>query len=72
MGKTKKVGSTGRFGSRYGRTIRERVKKIELKQRKLQICPYCRAIKAKRISTGIYFCKKCKSKFTGRAYSIKE
>jgi len=71
MTKTKKVGSAGRFGSRYGRTIRSKIQQIESKQRKLQECPYCKKIKAKRQSAGIYKCKKCDSVFTGRAYTVR-
>ncbi len=71
MARTKKVGSAGRFGSRYGRRIRQRVIDIEKKQKKKQKCPYCNAINVKRISTGIYKCNKCKSKFTGKAYFLK-
>jgi len=66
---TKKVKSTGRFGARYGRKIRQRVLKIEEQQRKKHKCPYCTAIKVKRLSIGIYKCDKCNSKFTGKAYS---
>ncbi len=67
---TKKIGSAGRFGSRYGKTIREKVSNIEKKQRKKQICPYCKKPAAKRLSMGIFICKKCKAKFTGGAYSV--
>lgn len=67
---TKKIGTAGRFGARYGKTIREKIAKIEAKQRKKQTCPYCRKPTAKRISMGIFSCKKCKSKFTGRAYTV--
>ncbi|MFC1727981.1 50S ribosomal protein L37ae [Nanoarchaeota archaeon] len=60
-----------RFGTRYGRTIREKVAKIEDKLRGKHKCPYCSALKAKRIAAGIWACKKCKSKFTGAAYAVK-
>jgi len=68
MGKTKKVHSTGRFGARYGVKIRKRVKKIELEQKKKHECPYCGKKTVKRKATGLYFCKKCKTEFTGGAY----
>lgn len=68
--KTKKVGSTGRFGARYGKTIRQRILAVEKRQRKKQICPYCKKPTAKRVGLGIFLCKKCDSKFTGRAYEV--
>ena len=67
---TKKVGSTGRFGSRYGRKIRSKVLEVEKKQRIKQKCPYCLKTSVKRLSKGIWYCNKCHSKFTGRAYEI--
>lgn len=70
MTKTKTVGSTGRFGVKYGLTIRHRVLDIEKIQRKKQKCPYCGRLKAKRISFGIFKCGKCDSKFTGKAYEV--
>ncbi len=69
MGRTKKVGITGRFGSRYGRKIKLRVKEIEEQYRtKKYECPNCKAIRVKRISTAIWQCLKCKVKFAGGAY----
>ncbi len=65
---TKKVGSAGRFGPRYGKKIRQNIAEIEKLQKKRVICPKCKMPYAKRISTGIYFCKKCKIKFAGKAY----
>ncbi len=68
--KTKKVGSAGRYGARYGKRVRALVTEIEKLQRKKQLCPYCKKRRAKRISLGVYLCKKCGSKFTGKAYSL--
>lgn len=68
---TKKVGSTGRFGARYGKKVRRKILDVEKIQRKWQQCPYCSAKRVKRIATGIWHCKKCNSKFTGRAYTVK-
>ena len=66
--RTKKVGVTGRFGARYGSTIRKRVKAIEEKSRSLHKCPRCQSIKVKRIAVGIWYCRKCGLKFAGGAY----
>jgi len=65
----KKQGSSGRFGARYGIRIRRRIDLIEKKQKSRHVCPYCSTMKVKRVSLGIYQCAKCKSKYTGGAYS---
>ncbi len=39
--RTKKVGVTGKYGTRYGSTIRKIVKKFELQQRAKYVCPPC-------------------------------
>jgi large subunit ribosomal protein L37Ae len=62
--------SVRRFGSRYGRRVRLRFGQIEESQRKEYICPYCGYEQVKRVSAGIWNCKKCGSKFTGKAYSV--
>jgi len=69
---TKKVGSAGRYGARYGRKLRSRVITVEKVQRNKQKCPYCNRLTAKRLSPGIWQCKKCESKFTGKAYKVGE
>ncbi|MCS7386400.1 MAG: 50S ribosomal protein L37ae [Candidatus Methanomethylicota archaeon] len=69
MGRTRKVGIAGRYGARYGSTIRLRVKKIEEARRAPHRCPRCRTRgKLKRISVGIWTCRKCKYTFAGGAY----
>ncbi len=70
MAEIEKYGSVKRFGSRYGRKLKERFGKIETEQRKKQKCPYCSALKVKRLALGIWECRKCKAKFTGKAYSV--
>jgi large subunit ribosomal protein L37Ae len=68
MAKTKKVYTAGRFGARYGVGIKQRVVEVEKKQRILHECPKCGFKRAKRISTGLYECRKCNTVFTGGAY----
>jgi large subunit ribosomal protein L37Ae len=69
VAKEKSFGSIKRFGARYGRTTKYKLSKIEAELKKKHKCPYCRSLAAKRIAAGIWRCKKCKSKFTGKAYS---
>jgi len=66
----KVAGSVKRFGARYGRKPKLKFSKIEAEQRKLHKCPYCNKTAVKRVAVGIWHCRKCNAKFTGRAYSI--
>jgi large subunit ribosomal protein L37Ae len=65
-----KYGSVKRFGTRYGRNNKEVFGKIEQEQRRLHKCPYCNFVKVKRISPGIWRCRKCNAKFTSKAYTV--
>ena len=69
--RTKKVKSAGRFGARYGRRVRTKITEIESKQRKKQECPFCKGT-AKRLSAGIWNCKKCNKKFAGHTYFLEK
>jgi len=68
MAETKKVKSTGRFGTRYGVGIRKRILKVEAKQKQKHKCPSCGFKKVKRTAAGIFECNKCGAKFAGGAY----
>lgn len=68
MAKKKKVGSTGRFGARYGVKIRRSIKEVEDSVRQQYECPRCHHEKVKRLSSGIWNCDKCGLKFAGGAY----
>ena len=70
--KTKKSKSAGRFGARYGKTVRARLVAVEEKQRKKQKCPLCGRLGVKRLSKGIWKCKKCNKKFASDAYHLGE
>ena len=65
---TRKVGSTGRFGPRYGVSVRRRVGSVEKKQRQKHECPSCSKINVKRVSTGIFKCSSCDYQFASGAY----
>jgi len=62
---------TKRFGPRYGRRTKHKFAKIEIEQHKKHKCPYCNKDGVKRVSAGIWECKKCNQKFTGKAYTPK-
>lgn len=66
MGRTKKVGVTGKYGSRYGRRVRARV--IKAGSQKKFRCPSCMKLTLKRESAGIWKCGKCGTKLAGKAY----
>jgi len=70
VGKIDKLGSAKRFGARYGTRPKYKFAKIEKEQRKKHKCPYCSRVQVKRISVGIWHCRKCNAKFTGKAYTI--
>ncbi len=66
---TKKVGSSGRFGPRYGGVMRKQVATIEKVQKAAHPCGRCGAIAVYRIHTAIWECQKCGDKFAGGAYT---
>ena len=68
--KSKKSKSSGRFGSRYGKRIRAKLVQVEEKQRKRQKCPYCGKLGVRRVSKGIWHCRKCKKKFASSTYYL--
>ena len=70
MPETEKYGAAKRYGPRYGRKLKEKFEKVEREQRKKHKCPYCSAVKVKRLALGIWKCGKCCAKFTGKAYSV--
>ncbi len=67
--RTKKVKAAGRFGVRYGKRVRVKIADIEGNQRKKQQCIFCDGI-AKRLSKGIWKCKKCDKKFAAHTYIL--
>ena len=69
MAERKKL-TTKRFGTRYGRSLKEKVADIESGYRGRHNCPYCGKKGIKRLALGIWFCKLCKVKFAGKAYSF--
>ncbi|KAJ1607379.1 60S ribosomal protein L37A [Cryptosporidium canis] len=71
MGKrTKKVGIVGKFGTRYGASLRKQVKKTEILQRETYVCPFCGKTATKRTACGIWECKGCKKVLAGGAWQL--
>ncbi|MDH5460251.1 MAG: 50S ribosomal protein L37ae [Candidatus Bathyarchaeota archaeon] len=70
MGKrTKKVGPTRGLGSRYGATVRKRYIKVVTEMKKPHRCPQCGLPRVKRVSVGVWKCRKCGFTYTGGAYT---
>lgn len=66
--RTKKVGIVGKYGVRYGASLRKTIKKIEISQRKKYPCPFCGKDAVKREAVGIWTCQKCRKSVSGGAY----
>jgi large subunit ribosomal protein L37Ae len=69
MGRTKKVGPTRGLGVRYGSTVRKRYSKVVTQMKKHHRCPHCGFPRVKRVSVGVWGCRKCGFTFTGGAYT---
>ncbi len=69
MSHTKKVGTSGRFGPRYGALGRRQVANIEKVQKAAHTCLKCGQLSVYRMETAIWSCKKCKYTFAGGAYT---
>ncbi|KAK3180108.1 60S ribosomal protein L43 [Lecanicillium sp. MT-2017a] len=68
--RTKKVGVTGKYGTRYGASLRKQVKKMEVTQHARYTCTFCGKVTVRRHSTGIWNCKSCKRTIAGGAYTV--
>jgi len=69
MGKTRKVGLAGSLGARYGTVARRRYMDIVSQMRRPHECPQCHFKTVRRLSVGIWLCRKCGVKFAGGAYT---
>lgn len=71
MGKrTKKVGITGKYGTRYGSTLRKIVRKMEVSQHSTYRCVFCGKDSVKRTCVGIWECRSCRKVLAGGAYTL--
>jgi len=70
MGRTEVVGIAGRFGARYGSSLRKKWKEVMERRYAIYTCPFCnKQTRFKRISTGIWQCPKCGRVWAGGAYT---
>ncbi|CAI9728267.1 ribosomal L37a [Octopus vulgaris] len=67
--RTKKVGICGKYGTRYGASLRKTVKKMEVSQHAKYTCKFCGKDAVKRKAVGIWNCKSCRKIVAGGAWS---
>merc|ERR1712027_272850 len=66
--RTRKVGIVGKYGTRYGASLRKLIKRMEVSQHKRYTNPLTGGQTLKRHSVGIWECKKTGVKISGGAY----
>ncbi|XP_013396422.1 60S ribosomal protein L37a isoform X2 [Lingula anatina] len=67
--RTRKVGIVGKYGTRYGASLRKLVKKMEVSQHSKYTCQFCGKDKLKRTAVGIWACGGCKKIIAGGAWT---
>ena len=71
--RTKKVGVVGKYGTRYGASLRKVIKKIEVTQHATYTCSFCGKDTVTRKAVGIWNCsaKGCNKVLAGGAYTVR-
>ena len=69
--RTKKAGIVGKYGTRYGASLRKVVKKMEVSQHAVYFCDFCGKNCVRRVAVGIWKCKSCNKVKAGGAYTLK-
>ncbi|OVA06874.1 Ribosomal protein L37ae [Macleaya cordata] len=76
--RTKKAGIVGKYGTRYGASLRKQIKKMEVSQHAKYFCEFCGKAShfshpyyaVKRKAVGIWGCKDCGKVKAGGAYTL--
>ncbi|KVH88611.1 hypothetical protein Ccrd_026305 [Cynara cardunculus var. scolymus] len=82
--RTKKAGIVGKYGTRYGASLRKQIKKMEVSQHSKYFCEFCGKLRkrinfckcvffryaVKRKAVGIWGCKDCGKVKAGGAYTL--
>ncbi|CAG8559216.1 15497_t:CDS:2 [Funneliformis caledonium] len=68
--RTKKVGVVGKYGTRYGASLRKQIKKMEITQHAKYTCNFCGKDTVKRKAVGIWHCRACKKVLAGGAWTV--
>ncbi|MCS7109867.1 MAG: 50S ribosomal protein L37ae [Candidatus Caldarchaeum sp.] len=66
-----KQGIAKGVGARYGSTLRKKWAEVVSASRASYVCDRCGARKVRRVSVGVWQCRRCGYKFAGQAYSPK-
>ncbi|KAI8874447.1 putative RPL43B-60S large subunit ribosomal protein [Ramicandelaber brevisporus] len=68
--RTRKAGITGKYGTRYGASLRKTIKKMEISQHEKYNCSFCGKKSVKRSAVGIWECRACKKVMAGGAWLL--
>lgn len=69
MPRMRKTGLGGGLATRYGTAPRRRYIEVLTQMRRPHECPRCQIRAARRLSVGIWECRRCGYQFTGGAYT---
>jgi len=69
LGKRRRPKLTAMIRTRGGLSVRRRWISIVAKMRERHTCPRCGMKAVKRVSVGVWECRKCGFKFSGGAYT---
>ena len=68
--RTKKVGIVGKYGTKFGATLRKIVKKFEVTKKAKYLSPFSGKECVKREAVGIWKCKQTGRKIAGGAWTL--